>query len=199
MRAKLTVGSTVLLLGLAASASASTNLVVNGGFETGDFSGWTLSGNLGYTFVSSSPNNPHSGSYAAQLGAVGSDDILSQTISTKSGILYNLSFWHIYDPLALPPGDFSVEWDGDTIYGPIVTTDPPSPQVWTEYTFSVVGTGEDTLSFYSRNDPSYQGLDDVSVSAGGVPEPAAWVMMLLGFAGVGVAMRRRPASATLAF
>lgn len=35
----------------------------------------------------------------------------------------------------------------------------------------------------------------VSDGAGGVPEPAAWTMMLLGFGGLGAALRRRRASA----
>ena len=34
-------------------------------------------------------------------------------------------------------------------------------------------------------------IDDISFRAGGVPEPAAWAMMLAGFGLVGSAMRRR--------
>ena len=41
----------VLLIAFACHASA--NLVTNGGFETGDFTGWTQSGNTGFTSVSS--------------------------------------------------------------------------------------------------------------------------------------------------
>ena len=48
------------------SGSAKADLVVNGGFETGDFTGWTLNGHNTLNFVSS--ENPHSGTYSAQAG-----------------------------------------------------------------------------------------------------------------------------------
>ena len=172
--------------------SQATNLVQNGGFETGDFTDWSLSGNLGYTNVGNNPNAAHTGSYAAQLGAVGSDDFMSQTLSTTAGTNYTLSFWHIYSSGAGPTGDFAVQWNGSDVFGPVASTNPPSPLVWTEYSVSLTGTGSDTLTFVSRNDPSYQGLDDISlsVSVGGVPETSTWIMMMLGFAGLGFASYR---------
>lgn len=182
------------LIVLIGSSAQAANLVVNGGFETGDFTGWTEGGNLGATYVGNSPNAPFDGSFAAQLGAVGSDNTLSQVLATTAGATYTLSFWHIYSPGAGPPGDFSVLWDGTTVYSQI-STNPPSPQTWTEYSFNVTGTGSDTLEIDSRNDPSYQGLDDVSVVAGSlsaVPLPASLPLFgsaMLAFAGL--AFRRK--------
>lgn len=61
------------------------------------------------------------------------------------------------------------------------------------YTFGVSGptttihfTGATT---HAADDESF-GIDNVSVS-GAVPEPAAWSLMILGFAGMGAALRRR--------
>ena len=70
------------LLGTSAMAA---ELVVNGGFETGDFTGWTV--NASSTFVSRTVNSgtpvtPISGLYSAWLGQVGSDGTISQTPPT---------------------------------------------------------------------------------------------------------------------
>src|SRR5208283_5928083 len=76
--------------------SGQANLVVNGGFETGDFTDWTVTG--GGNFVddgSSSGITPHTGNYVAEFGASGEIDYLSQTLSTTHGASYLLSFWLI--------------------------------------------------------------------------------------------------------
>ena len=58
----------------------------------------------------------------------------------------------------------------------------------------------DTLDIpFQRNPPAVSHLMFFGSKAGGVPEPAAWAMMLAGFGLVGSAMRRRtPALATVA-
>jgi hypothetical protein len=43
--------------------AAQANIVTNPGFETGDFTGWTLSGDTSFTFVEGF--FPHSGSFSA--------------------------------------------------------------------------------------------------------------------------------------
>ena len=62
----------------------------------------------------------------------------------------------------------------------------------TSYTFSFGGTNSRTTTGGTLN-------DNVSIDPA-VPEPATWAMMLLGFGGIGLAMRRRrrPALAQIA-
>jgi hypothetical protein len=132
------------------------NLVVNPGFETGTFSGWTLSGNTGSTFVRS--NLPHTGFYSAQLGPVGSDGFLTQTFATTPGHQYQFSFWEASDGGIT--NDFEASFNGVTLYS--VTNEGSHGYV--QHTFTVTATDTtSTIRFNFRNDPNYDYLDDVSV------------------------------------
>lgn len=48
---------------------------------------------------------------------------------------------------------------------------------------------------YSQSNVTYAGIqDDILPPPPGVPEPAAWAMMLIGFGGLGTVLRRRRAA-----
>jgi hypothetical protein len=179
----------VVFLGLALSgqAKAGGNLVLNGGFETGNFTDWSLSGNTQYTMVTDktfgskagSSYAPHSGNYYALLGPVGSLGTMSQTIATTAGQSYTFSWWMASD------GDFanefSASWNGTQV---LDQQDIPV-QGYVEYSFTVQATGSSTLIEFSyRDDPGYLSLDDVSVTQSistlSVPEPSSAVLACLG-------------------
>src|SRR5476649_1519528 len=89
---------TALLAGglLAISSVSSKAQLLNGSFETGDFTDWTLGGNTGTTAVESSGWDgyaPENGTYFAALGAIGSLDYLSQTVATTAGQSYILTYY----------------------------------------------------------------------------------------------------------
>lgn len=67
-------------------------------------------------------------------------------------------------------------------------------------TTAMIGAGSHTLTiFYADRDQTQAALDFSLQTQGvtlGVPEPATWAMMLLGFGGMGAAMRRKRALAT---
>jgi hypothetical protein len=187
MRGKflMTAAAAVAAMTFSASANAA-ELVTNGGFETGDFTGWTLGGNTGFTGVGS--DHPHTGTYAADLGPVGSDGILSQWLNTVAGATYTVSFWLAND--GGTPNDFSAYFGGNPI---LLNLNNTGGFQYFNFTFTATGDSPTLLSFDYRQDPAYWHLDDVSVQGplGGVPEPATWAMMLLGFGAMGFALRRR--------
>ena len=164
-----------LVLVMLPGVALSVDLVTNGGFENGNFSGWTQSGNMGATGVSTA--TVHSGIYSAYLGPVGSLGYLSQMLPTVIGGTYNLNFWLQHD--GGTPSEFLVVWGGNNIFD---TTNPPS-FIYTLESFSLTAASSSTeLKFGFREDPSFFHLDDVSVI--GAPEPTT--IILLGFGLLGL-------------
>jgi hypothetical protein len=139
-------------------------LVSNGGFETGDFTDWNLSGNVTNMFVTGSPIFVYDGNYAASLGPIGSLGYLFQIVPTVPGQAYLLSFW--VQANGGLPSEFNMSWNGNIIYD---QTNLP-PFGWTNLQFVVTATGSSsTLQFGFRNDPQFFGLDDVSLNPTYIP------------------------------
>jgi hypothetical protein len=173
----------LLTMGIAQSAKA--NLIVNGGFETGDFTGWTQTGNTNFTFVDGEPHPP--GNRAAWFGAADFGGIF-QSVATTAGAAYHFDFW------LKNTGSYSEAhafWNGSEIF----TLIDPGNFGYTHYQLTETAIGASTeIKFLFENNPSWYRLDDVNVSAAsGVPDTSS-TFSLLGLASLGVAALRRKLS-----
>jgi hypothetical protein len=170
--------------------SIATNLVANCGFETGDFTSWTLAGNdvpgeLGnlYGVEGTDPyplpdgTAPNSGNFQAFFSDLAANPTtLSQSIATVAGQQYTISFYMAQELVG--PG--TVNNDLLAKFGS-VTLDNLSDvgvQGYTEYSFNTVATSSSSLlSLSFGNDIGEFLVDDISVVAS--PEPSAWALMLV--------------------
>lgn len=87
-----------ILFGVAVPIPATAaNIVTNGSFETGSFSGWTIAAApCGSDFgITTNPADAESGIYAAFFngGCPGSYDSFEQALPTVAGQNYAVSFW----------------------------------------------------------------------------------------------------------
>jgi len=137
------------------------NLVVNCGFETGTFSGWTVAWPPTAdpdTFVDGSP---HSGAFAASLGAVPGENSVSQRIiGTLPGRMYTVSFWLANDDGDTVPNEFHVQWNGLEI----LSLHNTNGFAYRQFSFTVIAIGHDTLRFDEQQVPAFFHLDDVVVA-----------------------------------
>lgn len=200
-------GVAATAISLAGAARAGANLVHDGSFEGS--SGGVISAawsHNGWAAATGGPFNdaaPDGAEFAATLceGASCTDpdqtDIprLSQTIDgLTAGGAYELTFQYDPDVTFHPPfgaNELKVLWDG------VQVLDLPNLPTSGFQGFAATVTaqgGGDVLTFLARSDASEVGLDAVSLTrnVAGVPEPAAWVLMIGGFGFAGAALRRAP-------
>lgn len=165
------------------NSQAASELVVNGGFESGDFSNWNYTSLDGFSFVDT--GFAHSGSYAAFFGDLQQDGggSISQSLATVANATYVLSFWFAGDG-DIPSG-FSAIVGGNTLYQ---VTNPPFDVNYNLHTFDFTATSSVTLlEFTAYDNASYINLDDVSVVpfvSGSVPEPTSMIPLGIGLVAI---------------
>jgi len=186
------------------------NLVANAGFETGDFSNWSLSGNLQGGFdgnfygVGTDENLDtcticipvQSGTYAAYFGVQTTPLDLSQTLTVDPLTSYTISFWLYQDALTdsnpTPPYSsiFTAAFNGTTL---LTLDDPPQSTAYQEYTFTLTTAASGNsglLEFTFQNDSDYFYFDSVDVEST-IPEPASILLTGASLAGVALAVWRK--------
>jgi len=204
----------VALAALFVSApSHAANLVINGSFEDNPLGGrgwsvydsipgWETVDGAGIEIQSDGLVVPaQDGSYYVEMDShnfgpgprnQGSNTTFGQTLELTEGA-YELSFW--YRPRTNRGGDdngLEASIAGESLLVSSRRRDENGNE-WVEYTlgFEVEEKGKYDLLFggYGRENTLGGLLDNVSVSA--VPEPATWMMMIIGFGMIASTAKRR--------
>jgi hypothetical protein len=201
MKKLLAVASAALALSMASGAQ-SAELIVNGGFEAGA-SPWVFSGggvvteadyNVCCGFTTTHPTN-----HIAALGGGNQSGTftVSQSFATVVGSLYSVSYR--IGAVGSQGQAVTVNFGSQFILLTLLGTTNFGASFQT-LTGSFVGSGFDTfrVSVTTFPDNTDTVVDDVSITGAavpaGVPEPATWAMMILGFFGAGAMVRRRYAA-----
>lgn len=204
----LLVSTAFVATALCAGAAGATNLLTNGSFEapnlgtggytypSGTLDSWTyngaalINGQGGSAWYPSQPAPPP-GFVGGQFAGLQSTSWLAQTFNATGGTL-NVDWLSGGRPYSYGccNGDqtYTVSIDG-TVEGTYSTV---SGQAFAPESFNVHGltAGAHTLTFKGLDTVDETAfIDNVSASVTSAPEPAVWALMLVGFAGLGGALR----------
>ena len=167
--------------------------IVNGGFETGDFTGWTQGGNYAASDVVIPPNSindaahqPHSGLWQGWFGANPTSSFISQSLNLSGGSVYTIDFW-LSNPIA-GTASFQVDFGGVTLTNSLTQGSSLGSFPYHEFSYSVTNlpAGPAELKFTFENTPDWLLLDDVRLIRQSVPEGGPGVIFpLLTILGLG--------------
>jgi len=182
--ARLGLCAVVASAALAVAPMASADIIDNGGFEDGDFTGWIDLNNLNFSTVQC-PGQPAAfeGECYAQLGPDHLASLAQTANTTTAGHPYFVSFAYASDGAS--PATFVATFGGVPL---ISRTQLGDTGGYIQRTFLVTAPQDDAvLQFDVRNDLGFISLDAVRITA--VPEPAT--LGLISIALTGLVWRRR--------
>ena len=208
----LKISSAILIGFLVQTGASKASIITNGGFETGNFSGWTVAtgGELVYpqvvikygqgspyptgAFGEVIPAAPSGGLYGAYFVSDNTKESISQLVTLTASQSYEVSF-DLYTPAngLRNPFDATLQSSVDSVISPLFHAKTLGLG-WKEYSaiFTADANSPYTfmLSFAGLGIPASDFVvDNASIVA--VPEASTWAMIILGFAGVGFMAYRR--------
>ena len=176
--------TTVILLGGIGAPTQATNLLTNGGFESGDLAPWTvLNGSPVVTNVEA-----HTGNYS--VSGFSLDGIQQTFAPTPTSQITEVSFWALRE--GGPLDFYTFLYDDGSTSGDFANALGTSGWQFFDLTSQLLpGRNLSGFQIYGTT-PGPGFMDDFLINvSSAVPEPATWGMMVLGFGAVGLTMRRR--------
>ena len=194
--AKITAISAIGLSLALASAPASAAVLLSENFTSG-FGAFTATGQAvisnGNAYVPCCGTTGSAANMANNFVSFGSGNqpsgLISAPIGLVTGTLYTLTF----DYRALGGGAeplFAIINGTTYSFSAVADNNLDNPYQSALVTFLAAGPST-TLQFQSAGIDNVDAIVDNVLLTGAVPEPGTWAMMLLGFGGIGMAMRRR--------
>jgi hypothetical protein len=194
------LGRILILMGLSAG-QVSADLIVNGSFENpalrpgswqvfSSIPGWTSpTVGAGIEIQNNVAGSPYDGNQHVELDS-NFNSLMTQNIQTTNGQSYALSFAYSPRPGVSDNSNGIEVWWNNVLLGTITASGVGlSNTNWQLYTYTISGTGNDTLQFVAVGiSESYGGyIDAVSLNTTATPLPAAaWLLGsgLLGLVGI---------------